>query len=414
MNDDHMGRSPRRILAGVSRRSALRRLGAGGLTAGAAIGAGRQSAGAQFSLTSAATEVAARRAITAINRALANGDMSALDTVFAADYVNQTPRQSLATGQLFSPDLAGLKAGLTELRAIVPDAVILVDDVIAARDTAAVRVTVQGTFDPAAVSLPEGSDFRLEVGAAAFARIAGGQVAESWEYDEAAALYDAAAPAAQAEPTEEPVSDDARGETRNVSGFDRVSLQGVGTLVIVQGDAESLTIDAAPRVLRRIATEVQDGTLFIRPDRSFRTREEIVYSLTMDDLTAIELSGAGQVEMAQLDTGQLQLNLSGAGAVTIEALTAETLDVDASGTVAVTLGGTVDSQTVTFGQAGTYDAENLASRVATVSVDGAAQAVVQVSESLDASASGAASITYIGDPNVSENTSGVGSVTQAG
>jgi hypothetical protein len=71
-------------------------------------------------------------------------------------------------------------------------------------------------------------------------------------------------------------------------------------------------------------------------------------------------------------------------------------------------------ETCRFSQAGTYDAANLESRVATVSVDGAARAIVNVSESLDASASGASSITYSGNPTVSESTSGVGSVTPAG
>jgi predicted ester cyclase len=410
MDESHVGRSPKQIFAVASRRSALRRLGAGGVLAAAAFGAGR-SASAQSSLATAATEAAARRAVSAINQALASGDVAVLDTAFATDYVNHTPRQSLLSGQGFTPDLAGLKTALTELRTMAPDAVILIDDIVASGDTAAMRATFRGTLDTAVVSLPQGADRRLRIGGAAFARFVDGQVVESWVYDEAAALYDAAAPAP---PTETPVPDDARGETREVSGFDRVSLQGVGTLVVAQGDSESLTIDAEDRVLRRIETEVQDGTLIIRPDRGFRTREEIVYSLTVDDLTGIELSGAGQVQMQRLETGDFTLNVSGAGAVTIEDLIAQTLDVEASGNASITLGGTVDSQTVTFGQAGTYDASNLASRVATVSVDGAAKAIVNVSESLDASASGASSITYTGDPAVSESTSGVGSVTPAG
>ncbi len=398
----------------MSRRSALRRLGAGSLAAGAAIGVGRQTGEAQFSFTTAATEAAARRAVSAINQALAGGDMSVLDTAFVPDYVNRTPRRSFLAGQAFSPDLAGLKASLTELRTLVPNGVVLVDDIVASGDTAAVRATFRGTLDPAVVAVPSGMDPRLRIGATAFGRFVAGQVAESWEYDEAADRYGAIAQAAPAQPTEEPVTDDGRGETRDVRDFDAVSLEGVGTLQIAQGDTESLSIQAEPRVLRRIETEVIDGTLFIRPDRSFTTREPIVYSLTVDDLSGIDLSGAGQVEIPRLDTAQLRLSVSGAGAVTIDDLTADLLEVNASGNVALIVGGTVDSQSVTLGGAGTYDATNLASRLAAVTVDAAAQAVVQVSERLEATASGASSIAYIGDPAVSESTSGVGSVTKAG
>src|SRR5918993_1478937 len=115
MGDNQSGRTAGRIFAAVSRRTALRRLGAGGLAAGAATGLQRNAAEAQFAISAAATEAAARRAINAINRALADGDMSVLDQSFSPTYVNRTPRRSFATGQLYSPDLAGLKAGLTEL-----------------------------------------------------------------------------------------------------------------------------------------------------------------------------------------------------------------------------------------------------------------------------------------------------------
>lgn len=400
-----------RVLAGMSRRAAARRLGIGGAAAGAAFVVGRQSAAAQFSFATAATEAAARRALSAVNQALASGDMSVLDAAFATDYVNHTPRTSLLTGQPSSADLAGLKTALTELRTIAPDAVILIDDVVASGDTAAVRATLRGTLDTTAVTLPAGASPRLRIGGTAFARFVDGRVVESWVYDEAAELY-AVSPAAPAQPTEAPVADD-RGATRNVSGFDRVSLQGIGTLVIEQGDTESLTIDAEERVLQRIETVVENGTLYIRPDRGYRTREEIIYSLTLDDLSGIELSGAGQAQAQRLETGSLSLTLSGAGALAIEELIANTLDVQSTGNVSVSLAGTVDSQTVSFGQAGTYDAANLESRVATVSVDGAAQAIVNVSETLDASASGASSIVYYGDPALSESTSGVGSVSPA-
>jgi predicted ester cyclase len=411
MEDRYVGQSPKLIQAAVSRRSALHRLGAASLAAGIGLGAAEGAVNAQSSLATAATEAAARRAVSAINQALASGDTNVLDAAFASDYVNHTPHHSLLSGQSLSPDLAGLKSGVTELRTIAPDAVILIDDIVASGDTAAVRATFRGTLDTSIVSLPEGADTRLRIGGAAFARFVDGQVVESWVYDESAELYDSATPAL---PTETPVPDDASGATRDVSDFSRVSLQGVGTLVIEQSDTEALTIDAEPRVLRRIETTVQDGTLFIRPDRGFKTREAITYSLTVDELTGIELSGAGQVQMQRLETGDFSLIVSGAGSVAIEDLTAKTLAVEATGNASVTLGGTVDSQTVTFGQAGTYDAANLVSRIATVSVDGAAKAIVNASESLEASASGASSIAYYGDPSVSESTSGVGSVTPAG
>jgi hypothetical protein len=409
VSEDHFARPAQRALAAVSRRGALRRLAAGGLAAGTAAGLQNQPAVAQSTLLSAATEAAARRAVAAINRALETGDMSLLDVTFAVDYVNHTPRTSLVSGQLAAPDLAGLKASLTELRAAAPDGRIIVDDVIASGDTAAVRATFRGTLDPATITVAAGANPRVSIGGLAFARIVGGLVVESWEYDESAEVIGALT----AITPEEPVTEE-RGERRDVRDFHAVSLQGVGTLVITQGDTESLTIEAEPRVLNRIETVVEGGTLMIRPDRSFDTDEPITYRLGAKELDTIELAGAGRVEAAQLAADQLRLLAGGAGSVSIADLTATTLDVTLAGTVQVELAGTVENQTVSVSGTGQYNAADLGSRVAGVTVDGTGKATVRASDSLDAQVSGVGSVEYIGDPSLTESVSGVGSVTKIG
>ena len=411
MEDNQIGRTAARILTSMSRRGALRRLGAGGLAAGVAVGSRQQPAQAQFAISAAVTEATARRAIAAINRALATGDLSGLNATFSLDYVNHTPPRSFVTGQLFSPDLAGLGASLTALRTVVPDGVLLIDDIVASFDTASILASFRGTLPAAATTQPDGQDVDLRVGGVIFAKISGGKVIQSWDYDDAAEQYGGivAAPA-----VEEPVTDDGRGEVRDVRDFQEVSLEGVGTLVIEQGETESLTIEAEPKVLQRIETEVAGGRLTIRPDRSFQTREPITYFLTLIELTGIELAGAGRVEAAQLSSDQLRIDGSGAGAVVIESLTANTLDVTVAGNVQAELAGTIDSQTVTVSDAASYAAANLTSRIASVTASGASQATVNVSESLDARVSGAASVEYIGDPDVTEDVSAAGSLSNVG
>lgn len=414
MEDNQIGRSAVRILASMSRRGALRKLGAGGLAAGVAMAASQRPTAGQFAISAAITEATARRAIAAINQALATGDMSGLDATFSPDYVNHTPRRSVVTGQAFSPDLPGLKASLTEFRTIVPDGVLLIDDIVASYDTASILASFRGTLPAAATNQPDGSDVDLRVGGVAFAKISDGKVMQSWDYNDAAEVYGAVAAGVVAPSVEEPVTANERGEVRDVSDFQEVALEGAGTLVIEQGDTESLTIDAQPKVVRRIETEVRDGKLTIRPDRSFKTREPITYYLSVKQLTAIELAGAGRVEAAQLSSDRLRIDGSGAGAVAIDSLSADTIDVTVAGNVRAEIAGTVDSQTVTASGAATYAAADLASRLASVTASGAAQVTVNVSKSLDAHVSAAARVEYIGDPAVTEDLSGVGSLTNVG
>jgi hypothetical protein len=110
----------------------------------------------------------------------------------------------------------------------------------------------------------------------------------------------------------------------------------------------------------------------------------------------------------------MRLQVDGASAIAIAELTANTLDASGSGQAGFELGGTVDQQTVALNGASQYNGADLASRVATVTAQGASQATVRVSESLNAQASGASSITYIGDPEMQESTSGASSITRAG
>ena len=414
VDDNQIGRTAARILTLMSRRGALRRLGAGGLAAGVAVGSQQRPAAAQFSISAAITEATARRAIAAINRALASGDMSDIDATFSPDYVNHTPRRSFVTGQLFSPDLAGLKASLTEIRTIVPDGVLLIDDIVASYDTASILGSFRGTLRASATKQPNGPNVDLRVGGVAFAKISGGKIRQSWDYDDAGERYGAIVAGVAAPPTETPVTEEGRGEVRDIRDVQEVALEGVGTLLIEQGETESLTIDAEPKVLQRIETEVVNGRLTIRPDRSFKTREQITYYLTITQLTAIDLAGAGRVEAAQLNSDQLSIDANGAGAVAIDNLTANALDVTIAGNVQAQLAGTVDSQTVTASDAAKYAAADLASRVAAVTASGAAQVAVNVSESLDAHVSAAARVEYTGNPAVTQDVSGVGSLNDVG
>ncbi|HEX3014576.1 MAG TPA: DUF2807 domain-containing protein, partial [Methanobacterium sp.] len=52
-------------------------------------------------------------------------------------------------------------------------------------------------------------------------------------------------------------------QSQNVSGFNQVSVDGSGTLIITQGDKESLTVEAEDNVLPNIKTNVNNNVLTI-------------------------------------------------------------------------------------------------------------------------------------------------------
>jgi hypothetical protein len=183
-------------------------------------------------------------------------------------------------------------------------------------------------------------------------------------------------------------------ESREVSGFTGVELTSIGDLHIEQTGTESLTIDADADVLPKLTSNVSDGVLElgVAPGTTVATTRRIVYRLTVTTLDSIAVSGVGDATVSRLRADRLTIEINGAGEVT--------------------LAGTVDSQAVTIRGTGDYDGEDLQSATAKVTIDTAGNAVLRVSDRLDATVSGVGSVEYIGDPRVTKDISGVGSVKQ--
>jgi hypothetical protein len=205
-------------------------------------------------------------------------------------------------------------------------------------------------------------------------------------------------------------------EGREVRGFDKVRFGAIGTLMITQGETESLTIRAESNLVRRIRSEVRDGTLHIEMASgvSVAPTRPITYDLTLRELTAVDLAGVGSIYAGALETDHMDLAMSGAGKVALRALRAESLAVDHTGIGQCELAGQVGEQDLLLTGAGDYDAAELESDTATVRVTGLGRATVWATEALDIQLSGAGSVSYYGSPRVSQDVTGLGRVRGLG
>jgi len=205
-------------------------------------------------------------------------------------------------------------------------------------------------------------------------------------------------------------------ERRDVGGMSRVSLDGVGRLVIAQGDQESLVIEADESVMPRITTRVEDGTLRIGLEAGAWWRRltdavrKIRYDLTAREISGITLSGAGGIEASGISTQRLDLVVSGAGDLSVEGLSATELSVTVSGAGDCEVSGRVEEQEVKVTGAGDYRSPGLRSARAKALVSGSGDITVNVEETLDATIKGVGSIKYHGEPTVFQRIVGVGSI----
>lgn len=183
-------------------------------------------------------------------------------------------------------------------------------------------------------------------------------------------------------------------ETRSVSGFTSVVLSGIGTLNIQQTGTEALSITTDDNLLPLLTSTVSGGvlTLGVKPVNNPRPTSGITWNLTVKNLTGITLSGAGTINVQNLNTTSLTTLVSGAGTLNIS--------------------GAAPSQTVTVSGVGNYKGRDFATANTTVTISGAGSAIVAASATLNATVSGAGSVTYYGTPQVTKTITGVGSIKQ--
>ena len=181
-------------------------------------------------------------------------------------------------------------------------------------------------------------------------------------------------------------------ETRDVSGFSEIDLSGSGMVLVSVTGTESLTVEAEDNILSLLTTEVKDGRLILGANQSILPTRDIVYTVTVINLEAVTVSGSGSVAAVDVAANGFEVDISGSGTVTPEGVS-ERLDVSISGS-------------------GAFEGGALVAATGTVSVSGSGEALVNVTDDLDADVSGSGTVGYIGDPTVSTSISGSGEVSR--
>ncbi len=202
-------------------------------------------------------------------------------------------------------------------------------------------------------------------------------------------------------------------QTRDVSGFNQIDLNGAGELIITQGNKESVTVEADDNIISNIKTNVNNNKLTISFDNNMPmpTKPVKIY-VTVKDLNSINISGSGKINSSNLNVNSLTININGAGDSTLSNLNAQILNIKTSGSGKMTISGNVNEQNIEIYGAGEHDAGNLTSKIATIAINGGGKSTVKVSDTLTAIINGAGQINYIGNPQVTHQINGAGTVKQ--
>lgn len=265
-------------------------------------------------------------------------------------------------------------------------------------------------------------------------------------------------------------------EARNVRNYSRIIFSAPGELTINQNGGEGLVIEADDNLLDYIQTNVKGDTLYIEvePDLiQLFPSQTIRYSLDVDELTNVTLSGSGEIHagvllasnlafdlngsgriligamksqatdlnlngsgtfsFGSLMTGQLTTSLNGSGNILMQEavvkiavveisgsvtlsgtnLVADTLEMVINGSGNSVLAGEVNQQTVALHGSGNYQARDLQSQVTEVKIIGSGNSNVWVTDELSILITGSGDVTYRGKPQITELITGSGDLVKA-
>lgn len=225
----------------------------------------------------------------------------------------------------------------------------------------------------------------------------------------------------------------------DIKNVNEVIVNGGGRLQLVQGDSETLRVEADKKIIDRVVVDLSDDklTLSIRngsgKDFNFfhwfdNNHEEATYILQLKNLHYLGVSGASHATLGSWRGKKLEVKGSGAAEITFANLTLEDFFIELTGAsnarfqkltadkVKVELSGAAnldvkaESQSkflkVQASGASNFRGKPFTVTQADVDASGASNIDLNATEFLKASASGASNVRYLGQPKLQSNASG--------
>lgn len=178
-------------------------------------------------------------------------------------------------------------------------------------------------------------------------------------------------------------------EDRPIADFSTLHVAG-GYQIKWSSGKPALSISTDENLLPLIRTKVSAGTLRIDSKENLRPTRGIVITLSSASLAEVWLTGGNRFKAGSLSGPKLTLDATGASEIIVD--------------------GSVTALDATMTGASKLEAKSLQVQTATLVLTGASNADVDVAETLKVSATGAASVTYSGNPKLDQRVTGAGSI----
>jgi hypothetical protein len=202
-----------------------------------------------------------------------------------------------------------------------------------------------------------------------------------------------------------------------LSGVTGVTLATPGELIIQLGEPESLKIEMEENLLPYLETQVQDGVLSIgfKSGVGVEPTKPIRYDLKVKSLKTLINASLGNIHAPNLQAQNFKVEVDSVGNVDLAGLLAERLEVDLTSLGNLTIsGGQAPHQDLTISSEGDYQAGDLLSNSAVVTINSNGDATIWVTDTLDVTLTSSGNVNYYGEPQVTTAISSSGKTNSLG
>jgi len=198
----------------------------------------------------------------------------------------------------------------------------------------------------------------------------------------------------------------------DVADFTGINISGNYEVIWQQASSYSLVIEMQENLFDYLEVAVRGNTLHIDSSRSFNTTSANRPRIYIESPSIDSANFAGAINASNWDSIQganFSVDTSGAVNLTFD-LQVMNFQASLAGAGDLTLTGQADVANVSSSGASTVEALDLQTKAATISITGAGNVNVAVSDDLTVSLTGAGRVRYVGDPTITSTIIGPGSV----
>ena len=216
------------------------------------------------------------------------------------------------------------------------------------------------------------------------------------------------------------IASPASAATRNfgINSFEKLRIEGPYKVRLATGVAPFAKASGSPAALERIALEMRGNTLLVRANSSGwgggypgLDMGSVEITLGTHDLTSASLTGSGALQIDKVKGLSFDLSVQGSGTAAIGQANVDQLKVGIGGSGSATLTGRAGMMTAIVRGVSSLQAQNLATKDATIGAEGTATVDAKVTNSVKVDGNGAITVRFTGSPACTLRVSGSASVS---